>query len=1210
MTPTNEDSGKNLFSTSRGQQPPVNDSFPSIDQKTKPQIDMEKMRDILAEETCLYTKGVQDTDVDWFITDSSIDPNADVQPLVSTPREPNLNSQVATIPTSHLTSAISNSNENYTNKTKPSIAPIQEENIASDTSPRHHRHEVEQQQPRRRSSVSVSSSGGFLSKLKSRFHKDSPTPPSNHQDGLFKPGYSVNPDKKSNDSSNSSIASLSSSPKLVSGSNLQRTMSTPAYTHDTCDPRLEEYIKFYRKSDRRASVASSSHSAKDECLPSVLVNASEPTNYNKAKDEVSASRVSGFFKRRNSVAMKNGELSLPRSLVSGSATPLSQVKNGLENNPSFQGLKPLKRVAFHSSTFLIDPPQQIPSRTPRKGNVEVLPNGTVNIRPLTDEERLEIEKSQKGLGGGIVVGGTGALGYIKKDADPPKQDEHDSNAQDEDNNNDEDGSNQSSESMQLDSEPSVDKHAKSFTIDTPMARHQAVNYSVPIKKMALDTMYARCCHLREILPIPAILKQIPKGSMAPIPVLQLRNPTPTMIEIQSFADFLRIAPVICVSLDGVNFSVEQFKILLSAMSAKKQLEKLSLRNTPIDQKGWSLLCWFLSRNTVLNRLDITQCPSLSVNTLKKKKKKNDSKFDENLVRMVSNKDNRSDVDWELFVATLVARGGIEELILTGCRITDIEIFEKLISLAVLKKTSRLGLAFNQLTSRHMKIVVDEWLFKDFARGIDFGYNDFLSVHMLKILVDYSKRPDFDEILLNSALSFVSLNSTNVSLGDIFKESFERVLMKLPNLKYVDFSNNQRLFGTFGKSDNDEADANEIASVNYFISKLPLFPKLVRLHLENENFSKSSVLQIAEILPFCKSLGYFSILGSKLDFTCGSALVNAVKNSQSLINVDADSDNFPDIFKERMGLYTMRNMERLLYSAKKADVKTPLLSDDSPCNVSMTEQLHEILLLKSQQKLDLQLPEITKFIERARSISHELRQTINELLRMQLKNRLDLDGKETLIRLIFIDSSIEKGLQLIDPSLVHENNKNAGYLTSMIGTREGNEESPQFEQSDHLDPQPAANVLASKSPLVMSRSNSRTSLNNLDKEEGSVLKLAKLRDFHSPNSPYPEATGEELRKKLMSVELSDLDKVIDFLSDLKKKGVSLERVFQSHQKQGGSGQEENLLDIESIRSRLQKLSVEQMDGLSKGTDADETSPGTEKTHALNDTYDEVLKNLFK
>ena len=95
--------------------------------------------------------------------------------------------------------------------------------------------------------------------------------------------------------------------------------------------------------------------------------------------------------------------------------------------------------------------------------------------------------------------------------------------------------------------------------------------------------------------------------------------------------------------------------------------------------------------------------------------------------------------------------------------------------------------------------------------------------MLKILVDYSKRPDFDQILLKSTLSFVSLNSTNVSLGDIFKESFERVLMKLPNLKYVDFPITKDYLELLGKSDNEEADANEVASVNYFISKLPLFP---------------------------------------------------------------------------------------------------------------------------------------------------------------------------------------------------------------------------------------------------------------------------------------------------------------------------------------------------------------------------------------------------
>ena len=137
------------------------------------------------------------------------------------------------------------------------------------------------------------------------------------------------------------------------------------------------------------------------------------------------------------------------------------------------------------------------------------------------------------------------------------------------------------------------------------------------------------------------------------------------------------------------------------------------------------------------------------------------------------------------------------------------------------------------------------------------------------------------------------------------------------------------------------------------------------------------------------------------------------------------------------------------------------------------------------------------------------------------------GRKLLIRLIFIDSSIEKGLMLIDPSLVDDNNKNAGYLTSMIGTREGNEETQQFEQSDHLDPQPAASVLANKSPSVMSRSDSLTSLNNLNKEEGSVLKLAKASRFPQSKFSIPESTGEELRNKLMSVELADLDKVIDF-----------------------------------------------------------------------------------
>ena len=81
-------------------------------------------------------------------------------------------------------------------------------------------------------------------------------------------------------------------------------------------------------------------------------------------------------------------------------------------------------------------------------------------------------------------------------------------------------------------------------------------------------------------------------------------------------------------------------------------------------------------------------------------------------------------------------------------------------------------------------------------------------------------------------------------------------MKLPNLKYVDFSNNQRLFGTFGKSDNEEADANEVASVNYFISKLPLFPKLVRLHLEMRILVNRQFYKLRKYYHFAKAWDTF------------------------------------------------------------------------------------------------------------------------------------------------------------------------------------------------------------------------------------------------------------------------------------------------------------------------------------------------------------------
>ncbi|KAI5957117.1 MHP1 [Candida jiufengensis] len=1277
-------------------------------------LEIDKMRDKLEQETDVYTKGVKDTDVDWFMRDSSMDQafnsstankittgNSDGTNYKSPPSSPAITQTNNDTPSSpshsvnaHLSTTISNSNDAIYSKSKPSITPIQEENIASNQSHDNNNNNHSNNSNRSNSIFQKTrrkSSGGLFSKLKGKFSKDSnesvstnSIPISKHDTNLFKSNYDMN--HHNNNTSNPSspiehkvdtdnqqeISSYFDRPN-----HLQRTMSVPASTKSNPDSRLEEYIKFYKQRDsRRSSIASrrssttSMGSNHSECpLPSALVNGYDNINYQRPispvtsltqAPESNSTRLSNFIRRKAS--LKQEQPNTSTSSINSSTSPNTPIDSALEQDPSFKGLKPLKRVAFHSSTFLIDPPQQIPSRHPRKGNVEVLNNGQVRINPLTEEDKKAMELSQMGKGGGIVVGGTGALGYIKKE--------------EEENNNNENNDEDDEESTDLDDEkttssdepeePEVSAHAKAIAIDKPMVHHQSAPnyYSGPVKKMALDTMYSRCCHLREILPIPAILKQIPPGSLAPLPVLQLRNPTPTMIEIQTFADFLRIAPVICVSLDGVNLTVEQFKILLSAMSAKKQLEKLSLRNTPIDQEGWSLLCWFLSRNTVLNRLDITQCQSLTVNVLKKKKKKvttETNKFEEQLTRMTCNKDNRSDMDWSLFVATLVARGGIEDLILTGCCITNVEIFESLIELAVSKRTSRLGLAFNNLTPKHLSIVVNHWLFEDFARGLDLGYNDFSSSQMIKIFLDFTKRPDFSEKINKSTITFLSFNSTNAVFNDSIKEMFEEVLLKLPNLKYLDLSNNQRLFGTFNNdtaatstTENSEIEYKnsvESSRVQYFTSKFPLFPKLVRLHLENENFNSQSILQIAKVLPFCKNLGYFSILGNHIDPTAASALVNATKNSKSLINLDCNSDNFPEFFKERIGLYTMRNMERLLYTANNNSNSTnpnssgtslSILSEKQKESDSLTEQLQEILSLKSQQKLDLSSPEVIKFFAKAQSIRHELKESIDELNNLQLKNALDLDGKEMLIRFIFIDASIEKGLQLIDPNYNTESTTRANMYLLKGGEGEARSNSytdknieDQEQQHTHLAPTNSTNSIPrSKSPLV-SKSNSRTNLANLDRQEGSVLKLSKLKDYHKPSEINYNISGEDIRTKLMSIELSDLDKIIEYLGNLRDQGLSLEKVFHQNDTikrqsdESNDKQDHDLLNIEEIKSRLEKLSTDKKqnentnnetnttnnDNLKKPVcflnddDDDNYDESVDKIDStINETYDEVLNKL--
>ncbi|GME85857.1 unnamed protein product [[Candida] boidinii] len=494
-------------------------------------------------------------------------------------------------------------------------------------------------------------------------------------------------------------------------------------------------------------------------------------------------------------------------------------------------LPPMKKVAFATTTFVYDPPQQIPSRNPRKGNVEIGAHGELIIHKLSDEDKLNTSS-------GIVVGGSGHLRLVSEEkmvtntqhqqrvegaakaaaaADAAKAagggtSPSPSPSTEESTSSSSIGSapmKSSSSNASFDHTINISDRVKAaqrahddsthgsggiqngkmthLHIDKPMIRRRkSKSMDKPLVTLKIDELYTRCCHLREILPIPATLKQIPKGSTDPLPILQLRNPKPSMIEVLSFSDFIRVAPIVCVSLDGVNLTTKMFRIILSALLNKRYLEKLSLRNTPINQDGWKLLCWFLSMNKSLKRLDITQCSSLHLNTQRLRPSSNKTASSASnpavvsVKTMVGNTNDRSDMDWSLLSASIIYRGGIEEIILTGCKINDLIVFKSFLNYALTLKTLKIGLAYNELSYNQCEIIA-QWLSRSQKiLGIDLGFNDF-SNNNLKPFIEFAK------ISLNSNLSLISFSNCNLNDNEDTNHIFD-LFSRLPNLKYLDISN--------------------------------------------------------------------------------------------------------------------------------------------------------------------------------------------------------------------------------------------------------------------------------------------------------------------------------------------------------------------------------------------------------------------------------------
>ncbi|SCU86640.1 LAMI_0D03004g1_1 [Lachancea mirantina] len=951
---------------------------------------------------------------------------------------------------------------------------------------------------------------------------------------------------------------------------------------------------------------------------------------------------------------------------SSAETELS-VKEG--EIPGLENIKPLKRVAFATNTYFNDPPQQICSRFPRKGEVEVKSDGSVIIHRLTPEERREILQNTSA---GIVVGGSGHLKLITDDSSG----EDDAKRAEEKippghiRSSDLDSSNESSAQRRqiglaaaeaaaearamerpadagkvdgaTEEDVQVSTSASKVTIDKPMVSRRS-NVSLasvvtdesetPDERLPPehpliphDVVYTRCCHLREILPIPATLKQLKKGSTDPIPLLQLRNPKPSLVEVLSFSDFLSISPVLCLSLDGVNLSTEMLRVILSSLMFKENFEKLSLRNTPLDDEGWKILCFYISRCRSLLSLDLTMVPGITVNVQRPSKSSQKSK----VIRMECDMNDRSSMNWDLLSAAIVSKGGLEEVILSGAKMSLLE-FVNFVEVACIK-TERLGLAYNDLSQEQCSVMAS-WLVNSKVTGIDVGFNDLRG-----------KLQAFSNAVMNkikhtkNVFKYISFNSTNLEVPEGANPGNNEVLNLLnvlcycENLKFVDFSNNPNMFP---------------GVLNTLTDCLPVFVNLMRLHLDDNNLSSTSVVTLAEVLPMCKKLNYVSMKGTKLDFAASRALAAAVRKSNSIITVDINEENVPDKIKEKISIYSMRNMEAEIQRVNNPQVNK--VSNDLSC---LQDELAELLTDKpsTTEELDEGVRKFLLRLDKARGL---IKRLTEDLFELRVNGQLSREGKETLIRFCFFDATFERGLELLakrynnkipalnkytnlgsssdiidgeDEKNTHLANNDgihrtasAATLSSMHFKKTGHSALLPFHQPSLETQDPAEDAIEIKDDVSKAGQAADSQL----REEGTVLRnthdlmqqLSRKGD-EGENMDLPQHLkdaaaaydGGVIKDFILS---HDITSVVSVLENLQKEGVELEDFFKKSNKASESSVDSKALSpsansIVGVQANLMDSRGRAAESSDSETDSDVSSKHEE--HAIDRAYDQILDNI--
>lgn len=465
-------------------------------------------------------------------------------------------------------------------------------------------------------------------------------------------------------------------------------------------------------------------------------------------------------------------------------------------------------------------------------------------------------------------------------------------------------------------------------------------------------IYTQCCQLREAKLMPELKDILTKANGIPIiPSLDLSGYKFQMADVVAFSDFLALVPIKRLILEDCDLTDEMVRIILSALTAVKSkpsmgkvykpnrgtkyieevfpstnekhilrgaIERLSLKGNPrIGKDGWKYISCFIHMSHSLKALDLSKIllpRPASVSHL-------------NTGTQDASKGSLSIEIPVVFSRALGQRlcgRGLEELVMGNCSLSTEQLKYVLDGVSI-GGTKRLGLGGNGLTVDGLALI-SRWMKGIDMRGtihceaLDLSNNDVKD--NIKILSSSVK-----EISSLSALSLSNCNLSPMSLASLLPS-----LATLPQFRWLDLSNNRKLFS---------AQPDSLQLLRRF---LPRMQGLRKIDLSDTSMTADHAIALCEILPEVKQLAYFKLnnnplaqfRNSKMDdgskeegAALYTALVTAAKVSKSIVRIDVDEPG-PSAggvicgLAKRLLAYCLRNMEAGS-SAEDWTIDTPVVS---------------------------------------------------------------------------------------------------------------------------------------------------------------------------------------------------------------------------------------------------------------------------------------------